>query len=54
MPLAVMVFDMSETIVVVPTLPSVTTVTPSTANAADHAVVHPMEGWPGVAEAKQV
>jgi hypothetical protein len=40
MPWAVMVFDGSVTTVVVPTSPSATTVTPRTAWAADHAVVH--------------
>jgi len=44
MPYAVMAFDVSETTVAVPILPSVTTVTPSTAIASDHAVVHPIEG----------
>jgi hypothetical protein len=47
-------FAVSETTVEVPTLPSVTTVTPSTANAAVHVVVHPNEGWVRVPEGRQV
>lgn len=39
---------------VVPTLPSDTTVTPSTAIAFAHVVVHASEGSPGGAEARQV
>jgi hypothetical protein len=45
MPYAVTVFDASDTTVVVPTSPSLTTVTPITANAPDHDVVHANKAW---------
>lgn len=49
-----MAFAVSVTDVVPSIVPSFTTVTPRTPSARDHAVVHPTNGWPEVAEARQV